>query len=497
MRNTSVRSVILLIPFLLFYGLPFAGAAEKEERKVEEEVIYSIMVDRFHDGENSNNQQVDPDNPDAYHGGDLQGIIDKLDYIKERGFTTIMLSPIMENAEGGYHGFWIEDFRSVEEQFGSLEDAKRLVEAAHQQDMKVILTTPLRYTSDSHSWVEDSSKDNWYEESQENNTGEFSRNYTEGLPKLNFSNASVQEYALETLRFWKEETGADGFRISSMDELPISFIEKVDTEIENTIIIGDVQQENKRASLQNAGVDLVTQYSLYEQAASLFSAPGGNISDIAEYQLNEEQGSAMLTFVDNLYTERFTNRAFQQKHNPTTRWKLALTYLYATPGTPSLYYGSEIALDSDHTNNPIMNFKSGESDIKAHMEQLAAIRGRFPALRKGSFEQIIDDGAFAVFKRSYQGETVYIAINNDVTTKSATLSNISEDKQLRGLVYDTIVRNQGDNQYKIALDRETADIYVEEDNQGVNLLFVGAVILVMGAFIGFVIVVTVKNKQKT
>src|SRR5690625_3949048 len=103
--------MILMIPFLLITTPVFA----QENGSLKEEIIYDILVDRFNNGDPTLSEQVDIHDPYAYHGGDLQGITTKLDRIKQLGFTTITLSPIMENAPSGYHGYWIEDFYSIEE----------------------------------------------------------------------------------------------------------------------------------------------------------------------------------------------------------------------------------------------------------------------------------------------------------------------------------------------------------------------------------------------
>jgi alpha-amylase len=109
-----------------------------------DEVIYQILVDRFADGDINNNYNVDPTAMAKYHGGDWQGIIDKLDYIENLGVTTLWISPVVKNVESdagfaSYHGYWTQDFTHVNPHFGSLTDLRRLVDAAHKRDIKVIL----------------------------------------------------------------------------------------------------------------------------------------------------------------------------------------------------------------------------------------------------------------------------------------------------------------------------------------------------------------------
>src|SRR5690606_7944298 len=148
---------------LFLFVFSFIGQqAFAEERTIEQEIIYHILVDRFNNGDYARDEAIDIEDPFAYHGGDIQGIIKKLDKLQEIGVTAISLSPIMANSEKGYHGYWIEDFFSVEEQFGKMEDVQQLVEEAHKRDMKVLLEFVINYVSVSHPWVDDAEKQDYF-----------------------------------------------------------------------------------------------------------------------------------------------------------------------------------------------------------------------------------------------------------------------------------------------------------------------------------------------
>ncbi|MFH2005175.1 MAG: alpha-amylase family glycosyl hydrolase [bacterium] len=109
-----------------------------------DEVIYQIFVDRFADGDPNNNWNVDKTAMGSYHGGDWQGIIDKLDYLEALGVTTLWISPVVKNIEsdagfGSYHGYWTQNFLEVNPHFGDLAKLRQLVDACHARQMKVIL----------------------------------------------------------------------------------------------------------------------------------------------------------------------------------------------------------------------------------------------------------------------------------------------------------------------------------------------------------------------
>jgi glycosidase len=137
------------------------------ERRPEDEVIYFLLPDRFENGDLSNDRGglsgdrltsgFDPTNKGFYHGGDLKGLIGRLDYIEGLGATAIWLAPIFKNKavqgppgheSAGYHGYWITDFTTVDPHFGTNEDFKALVDAAHARGMKVYMDIVANHTAD-------------------------------------------------------------------------------------------------------------------------------------------------------------------------------------------------------------------------------------------------------------------------------------------------------------------------------------------------------------
>jgi len=109
-----------------------------------DQVIYQIMIDRFYNGDPNNDINVQPTVPGKYHGGDWQGVIDKLDYLQELGVTALWISPVVKNVEedagfASYHGYWTQDFLRPNAHFGDLTKLRELVDKAHERDMLVIL----------------------------------------------------------------------------------------------------------------------------------------------------------------------------------------------------------------------------------------------------------------------------------------------------------------------------------------------------------------------
>lgn len=480
-----------MVPLLFLYALP-VGAVEKEERKWQDESIYYLMVDRFMNSSVHNDDGVDPNNPDAYHGGDIQGIIDQLDHIEELGFSTIELSPIMANSEQGYHGYWIEDFRSVEEHFGSLEDVKRLVEEAHKRDMKVMFDMVIGHTSPEHAWVEDETKTQWYTDETE----EIQNRWLKEAPALNTDNPEVQQYLLETAKFWIDETGVDAFKLVDAAAVSPDFIkefsEHVTTLREDFFVAADAA---------SPAIDGRVDVALNDQIRKVFKTSGQPLNELYDIWTENKQlysnPNQILHNMDSPGNVRFTHLTVQENKNPITRWELGLTYLFTSPGIPVLYFGSEVPLDDggDPSSIPMMNFKAGDEQLQQRIEKLTSMREQFPALTRGDFEELHNDKGLAVFKRTYKDQTLLIAINNSEETKTAELTNLKDDQQLTGLIQDGIIRQSDEGIYRLGMERETADVFLLEPDRGYNWLFIGFVGGVLTLFIVAVTAISIKNRK--
>ncbi|WP_186576672.1 alpha-amylase family glycosyl hydrolase [Aquibacillus kalidii] len=445
--------------------------------------IYYVLIDRFTNGESENDKEINIDDPQAFHGGDLQGVINKLDYIKQLGFTTINLSPVMQSDV--YHGFAPSDYQKVNEQFGKMDILKQLVDAAHEQNIKVILDMPVSQISSKHPWVLE--RPEWLGEPVSNTWGE-------NLPSPDLTNPKVSNYFLETANMWLDETGIDGFRLYTNQYTPIEFIElfaeHIKTVKSDAITVLDSGGEIEKPNL------LLVNNTLKETISSILSEPGNSLEPLFEDNLLTELND--INFVDSVETVRFTRESVKQGQNPTTRWKLALTYLYTIPGTPTIYQGSEVPMDNgmDIPGHQMAELNTGEDELRNYMEQLMAIRSEFPAITKGDIQFVDSSGAMVLFKREYDDKSVYIAMNNDKKSQVISLADVPDGMQLTGLLQDNIVREHEDGLYRIGLERETADIFIIEEDKGLNWLFVGFIVLVLGTFVFSVIYLSRKNKKE-
>jgi glycosidase len=495
---------LVLIPFLLFYALP-VGAVEKGERKWQDEAIYFLMVDRFNDGDSKNSKDVDTTDPSAYNGGDFKGITERLDYIKDMGFTAIMLTPVFDNEDKGYHGYWIKDYYKTDEHFGTKDDFKTLVKEAHKRGMKVMTEFVVNHVGPNHPWLNDPEKKDWFHKKQAITTANGAKNiengWAGGLPDLNQDNPQTRGYLLDAAKWWIKETGIDGYSLHMVNYVPkdfwSDFSKAVKSEKKDFYLVGEISDNDSTAisDYKDTGIDGFLDSRLNKHLRTAFRETDQSMGNLfSDYNRNKsllENPEQMGNFMDNQNMARFTNEAVLKKHHPGTRWKMALSYLYTVPGIPIVYYGSEIAMTGgkEPDNRQLMGFKA-EKEVIDYITKLGELRQQLPSLTRGNFKLLYEKGGMAVFKRTYKNETVVVAINN--TSKSQTVvlkkGDIAKNHELRGLLEGDLVRSSGDI-YTIILDREKTEVYALADKSGLNIPYMVIMGAVYAAFIAFLILV--------
>ncbi|MGA5714330.1 alpha-amylase family glycosyl hydrolase [Bacillus bombysepticus] len=433
MRVGKIRTRKLFICFCLAVVLfvPIHTFAD-EKREWRDEVIYSIMIDRFNNGEPKNDKQLEVGNLEGYQGGDIRGIIKRLDYIKEMGFTTVMLSPLFES--GKYDGLDVRNFKKVNEHFGTDNDVKELVKEAHSKGMKVVFQFPL---------------------------GENERQ------------------VIDAMKWWIKEVDLDGSYVIHSEKKPRSFWDNAQKDMQ--VIKKDFRIMTKEDGEYN------------EKIVESFSKADVSVKSL--YDVSKKEGE-FVTFLDDQETKRYARIAKENMYYPPSRLKLALTYLLTSPGIPNFYYGTEIALDGGSVpdNRRLMDFKSDEKFMQ-HITKLGELRQARPSLRRGTFELLYDKSGMSILKRKYKDEVTLVAINNTKETQKVSLpaSAIGEKQELRGLLQDEIIR-EGNGKFYLVLKREESNVYKVNGETGVNWLFISLIVGVNVLFIAFLI--AVKRKRR-
>lgn len=433
MRVRKIRTRKLFICFCLVVVLfvPIHTFAD-EKREWRDEVIYSIMIDRFNNGEPKNDKQLEVGNLEGYQGGDIRGIIKRLDYIKEMGFTTVMLSPLFES--GKYDGLDVRNFKKVNEHFGTENDVKELVKEAHAKGMKVVFQFPL---------------------------------------------GENEQQVIDSMKWWIKEADLDGSYVIHSEKKSRSFWDDMQEDMQ--VIKKDFRVITKEDSEYN------------EKIVASFSEADVSVKPL--YDVSKKEGE-FVTSLDDQETKRFARIAKENMYYPPSRLKLALTYLLTSPGIPNFYYGTEIALDGGSVpdNRRLMDFKSDEKFMQ-HITKLGELRQVRPSLRRGTFELLYDKSGMSILKRKYKDEVTLVAINNTKETQKVPLpaSAIGEKQELRGLLQDEIIREEN-GEFYLVLKREESNVYKVNGETGVNWLFIFLIVGVNVLFIAFLI--AVKRKRK-
>lgn len=360
------------------------------------DVLYLIMPDRFANGDPSNDRidmrmpyKVDRNDPNARHGGDLKGISNHLDYLSDLGVTAIWLNPVLENdMEGGsYHGYATTDYYKVDPRFGTNEDYKNLIEDAHSRDMKVVMDMIFNHCGSDHPWIYDVPSADWFNNLEEYvqtshmkemyydpYVSEYDKSkmidgwFVPTMPDLNQRNRHVAKYLIQNSIWWIEYSGVDGIRQDTYPyadyDMMVDWIEAVEMEYPDYNIVGEAWlnntigtafwQRNSPINPNNTKLKSVMDFKFMGLSHSAFFEETGEwggglygIFDHMTYDFIYPDIYNVLRFLDNHDTDRLL------KEFPTdlSGWKQAVTFLLTMPGTPQIYYGTELLMHGNKSRS--------------------------------------------------------------------------------------------------------------------------------------------------
>jgi glycosidase len=412
-------------PFEISAPLPRAG---RFQGFTTDDVMYLIMIDRFSDGDASNNDPAvsrgmyDRAKPRYYHGGDFEGIIKRLPYLKDLGVTAIWLTPWYDNTnrlneretypevEGGpkrpiadYHGYGAIDFYGVEEHFGTMSDLRRLVDEAHRVGIKVIQDQVANHSGPYHPWAKDQPTPTWFNGTEANHLANTWQTWTlhdphpparlkrealEGwfidiLPDFNQSDEEAARYIIQNTLWWIGMTGVDAIRQDTWQYVPNHFwrdwTAAIKREYRNVNVVGEVldgdaahvaffQGGRTRFDGIDSGLDTLFDFPFFYPVRRAF-AEGKPVKEVARvlgYDYLYENPDILVPLIGNHDMLRFMS---EPGANPVGL-RLAFTMLMTVRGTPQIFYGDEIAL-------PGMGDPDNRRDFP----------GGFPGDRRSAFEQ--------------------------------------------------------------------------------------------------------------
>ncbi len=340
--------------------------------------IYFVLVDRFFDGDKANDGAIDRHDPQAFHGGDLQGVLDKLDYIQKLGFTTVWLSPVFQMqttkfmGHGAYHGYWVDDFARVEPRFGTAALLRKLSDALHARHMKLLLDIVLNHVGydsplpkEHPDWFHhNGSITNWSDPRQ---LTDFD---VDGLPDWDQSNPAVYRYLLKTSERWIDLVHPDGFRLDAVKHIPLSFWARYNDAIRgyagpNFFLLGeDLDGDPPQvAHVMRAGhFSAMFDFPLYFATIDVFckGAPPERIGSILSQDDVYDQPQGLVSLVDNHDLPRLVSAC----GGDLAKARNALFFATEARGITSITYGTEKLQPgrSDPANRADLDFSAPRRD---------------------------------------------------------------------------------------------------------------------------------------
>ena len=442
---------------------------------VKHAVFYQIFPDRFARSQRSRQSFINNSNLEAwdapptyqgYKGGDLWGVIEKLDYIQSLGITAIYFTPIFQSASN--HRYHTHDYYQVDPMLGGNQALRELLDAAHSLNIKIVLDGVFNHSSRGffffHDVLENGSNSPWVNWFKIQDwplapyDGNLPANYDawagiRSLPTFNHDHPDVKEYILKIAEYWLE-FGIDGWRLDVPYEIKTpgfwqEFRQRVKGINPHAYIVGEVWSD-AREWLDGTQFDGVLNY-LFNEAVLAFAVGDKVVLDLVISQgyspypaLDAAEYAAKIHSLLELYpweiqltqlnvlSSHDTARLISIADGDQASVELCNLLLFTFPGAPSIYYGDEVGLPGAIDPDCRRVFPP-ESDwnpkiLNTH-KQLIAIRQNYPALRIGKYQVLYAKETVYVFARILESEELIIAVNVGTETITVNLDCSSLQSQ--------------------------------------------------------------------
>lgn len=426
-------------------------------------VFYEIFVDRFFQGDFEKDQSYINEKwnnipkPKSFYGGDLKGIIEKLDYLKELGINALYLTPIFSSISN--HKYDINDYYMIDKQFGTDKIFKELVTKAHSMGIRVVLDAVFNHSSNLIMQFQDVVKKgkkspyfDWFiihgDEVDEKacNYETFSNCYYH--PKFNTSNKEVRDFLIGIGKYYVKEFDIDGWRLDVADELSHNFWREFREELKNIkpdfFLVGE-NWHNSYPFLRGDQFDAIMNYAFTKTVLDYLAYETKDAKETS-YKFNnllirnnEIVNDMMLNLLDSHDTDRFYT--YVKKNLDKLMCGLAIQFVFK--GVPGLYYGIEMPLEGgyDPDNRRCMDWDNlgKNSEYFAFLKALIAIKRNNVCLQKGDIK-IYEKMGMLVIERYTSKEWTYLYINN---TKDNVKLNINGNVLLSNKYDNNIIKPNG------------------------------------------------------
>lgn len=464
-----------MVAFLLFSMLQPVSTLAAEERSLQDESIYDLLVDRFFNGNFANDEGTDVKDMHAFSGGDFAGIVEKVSYLEGIGLTLASIGPVFETAT--YDGNEVLSYEAFEPHFGTEEEFIEMINVLKEKGIGTVVDFPLNGISDQHEWIQDGSL--------------VSVQSEKGIVKWDETNEQVKETLKQTIVEFAGKYDLAGIRLTYLGDFEEEFLNDVIKAVkaanDNIYVL-----TNEASS---AAFDTMPDAQKFEALRQSFVQID---SDSTQLNLFEDGNETNLIQLDELTGQRLTDEMVQLKMYPPTRWKIGVTALFTLPGVPVLPYESEIAVTGEKApeSHPIVNFKT-DTELYDHIADLNTLRNKSETLRNGEFEMLHNEDGFTVYTRKSDEETWVVALNNTSKTMDLEIdeATIGENKKMRGLLGQELVRQGKDGKYRVVLEREVAEVFIIDEDTGYNTPYLVATILIYTSFFALLFMIIRRSKK--
>ena len=445
------------------------------------DMIYLIMSDRFVDGDESNNtlhmaEKADKNNIHGRFGGDIQGIINSLEYIASLGATAIWPTPLLEDNEAAwsYHGYACSDYYHIDPRHGSNELYREMVEKAHEKGIKIIMDMVPNHCGGTHWWMKDLPYQNWINQFEEftNTPNVFSANYDinaseydrqlsnrgwfdRPMPDMNLENPDLLQYFKQWAIWWIEYANLDGLRVDTypyIEMMPASeWVKAIMEEYPNFNIVGECwtrpapavaywQSGVKNYNGFDSHLKTVMDFPVEEAIRQALETDGngwGNgltrVYDAVAMDYLYADVNNIMIMLGNHDMDRIADVV---KDQDPRRVKLAVTLLATMRGIPQVFYGDEYGMKSADRNlghsTLRMPLPQGEQ-LTEEMQDMCAYHTRLFQWRKGepvihtgkTMHFITRDNTYAYFRYN-ENEAVFVYLNASEENRTIPTAHYAE-----------------------------------------------------------------------
>ena len=404
-----------------FFQYPYINEADIHS-KVDwcgQAVFYQIFIDRFCCGNAEkdrtyiNKRWGELPDPKSFYGGDLKGIIGKLDYLCDLGVTALYLTPVFRSPSN--HKYDTVDYYHVDEMFGSDADLKELVNKAHARGMKIVLDAVFNHCSMHCAQFRDVLKKGraseyfyWFiihgDKPDPENCNYECFAACSYMPKWNTSNEGVQTYLIDVALYWMRECGIDGWRLDVADEVSHDFWRKFRKAVKhlnpNAILIGE-SWHDAGAWLRGDQFDSIMNYSFTKACIDYFANGTRSAQSFCDrlsellMRNTDQVNEMMLNLLDSHDTERFLTLAKEQKE----ALLCALAVLFFFPGMPCICYGTEIGMIGEYEPDSRRTFDWNEAHWDRSLMDTVKTLTRLKREKIGGGARLYTQGELLVIER--------------------------------------------------------------------------------------------------